>query len=70
MTNFEKFKNLSEEELASYLFELQMGIIEVPYCKENECGECDYLRNLGREIPEAMCKECVKKWLQKIAEEG
>lgn len=68
MTNFEKIKNLSEEELASYLFQLHIGILEIPFCEEK--NECRYLLNLDKEIPESMCRECVKKWLQKTAEKG
>ena len=43
MTNFEKIRQLSEEEMAKYI-----------------------LMDSGREIPESMCTECVKKWLQQV----
>ena len=52
MTNFEKIRQLSEEEMAKYIFDLEMGLREIPYC--------------GLEIPESMCTECVKKWLQQV----
>lgn len=52
MTNFEKIRQLSEEER------------EIPYCQGND--RCSYLMDSGREIPESMCTECVKKWLQQV----
>lgn len=58
MTNFEKIRQLSEEEMAKYIFDLEMGL------REND--RCSYLMDSGREIPESMCTECVKKWLQQV----
>ena len=55
MTNFEKIRQLSEEEMAKYIFDLEMG---------ND--RCSYLMDSGREVPESMCTECVKKWLQQV----
>lgn len=37
MTNFEKIRQLSEEEMAKYIFDLEMGLREIPYCQGNEC---------------------------------
>lgn len=35
MTNFEKIRQLSEEEMAKYIFDLEMGLREIPYCQGN-----------------------------------
>ena len=53
-----------EEEMAKYIFDLEMGLREIPYCQGND--RCSYLMDSGREIPESMCTECVKKWLQQV----
>lgn len=45
-------------------FDLEMGLREIPYCQGND--RCSYLMDSGREIPESMCTECVKKWLQQV----
>lgn len=55
MTNFEKIRQLSEEEMAKYIFDLEMGLREIPYCQGND--RCSYLMDSGREIPESMCTE-------------
>ena len=49
-----------EEEMAKYIFDLEMGLREIPYCQGND--RCSYLMDSGREIPESMCTECVKMW--------
>lgn len=67
MTNFEKIRQLSEEEMANYIFELEMGIREMPYCQGND--KCSYLMDTGRDVPKSMCTECVKRWLQQQATE-
>lgn len=41
MTNFEKIRQLSEEEMAKYIFDLEMGLREIPYCQGND--RCSYL---------------------------
>lgn len=64
MTNYEKIRQLSEEEMAKYIFDLEMGLREIPYCQGND--RCSYLMDSGQEIPESMCTECVKKWLQQV----
>lgn len=70
MTNFEKIRQLLEEEMANCIFdfELEMGIREIPYCQGND--RCSHLMDAGREVPESMCTECEKKWLQQVAEKG
>lgn len=55
MTNFEKIRQLSEEEMAKYIFDLEMGLREIPYCQGND--RCSYLMDSGREVPESMCME-------------
>lgn len=48
MTNFEKIRQLSEEEMAKYIFDLEMGLREIPYCQGND--RCSYLMDSGREV--------------------
>ena len=50
--------------MAKYIFDLEMGLREIPYCQGND--RCSYLMDFGREVPESMCTECVKKWLQQV----
>lgn len=45
MTNFEKIRQLSEEEMAKYIFDLEMGLREIPYCQGND--RCSYLMDSG-----------------------
>mgnify|MGYP000835640068 FL=1 len=55
MTNFEKIRQLSEEEMAKYIFDLEMGLREIPYCQGND--RCSYLMDSGREILYRMRKK-------------
>ena len=61
-TNYEKIISMGIEELADWMFELNIdNCQQIPFCKSyKKCEE-----DLGQE--EDMCKECLKEWLQQEA---
>lgn len=41
MTNFEKIKNMTVEEMAYYLCnDLPLCPLKAPHCRDNKCPEC------------------------------
>lgn len=61
MTNFELIKNMSIEELAKIIHELEMSE-SIDFCK----SDCEWTENYN--IPKGECVKCVVKWLQEETE--
>lgn len=55
MTNAEKIKNMSKEELAILLISIQVPYLDTPFC-EHPCNHS--------------CRDCIRKWLDKETEEN
>lgn len=62
MTNFERIKNMSVEELAKGLDRLSIDCKECPICEF-----CDNIRSEVRRVP--FCKTVWKQWLKSEVEE-
>lgn len=66
MTNADRIRSMSDEELANNLMHKFHATSEViPFCVWNE--KCDSLVDTEDGIPESMCMECLLKWLQQPA---
>ena len=59
-TNYKNIISMSIDELVDWMFDLNIDSCEqIPFCKNYErCEEDDYSPD------KAMCKECLKEWLQ------
>lgn len=67
MTNADKIRAMSDEELADLFYSFQNLEDEVKFCKNK--GVCDDILDDGNDIPDAMCKQCLVEWLQSEVEE-
>lgn len=67
MTNFERIKRMSVEELAHFcgLLRYDEGD-EIPFCNFPECDAANI--EVNAEIPIYMCENCLKKWLESECE--
>lgn len=64
MTNADRFRSLSDEDLADIIYELNM---EGTYCQNRK--ECEKLLN-NDGITDDMCKKCLLEYLRKPVEEA
>lgn len=62
MTNAEKIRNMSDEELAEEFLTDQLLNDQLP------CGHCYYIRNNAYGCKYDSCKNGILKWLQSKAE--
>ena len=62
MTNFERIKAMSVEEIAEAIYCNDDFDVVIPYCKCK--GECDDIIDNNGPIPKEMCINCVRAWLE------
>ena len=67
MTQADRIRSMSDEELAELLYSIQNLEDKVKFCKNKI--ECDNILDSGKEIPDNMCKQCLVDWLQSKVEE-
>ena len=67
MTQADRIRSFSDEELAELLYSIQNLEDKVKFCKNKI--ECDNILDSGKEIPDNMCKQCLVDWLQSEVEE-
>ena len=67
ITNADRIRSMSDEELAELLYSIQNLEDKVKFCKNKI--ECDNILDIGKEIPDNMCKQCLVDWLQSEMEE-
>lgn len=65
-TNADRFRAMSDEELAAILVAEPMAE-KIPFCQNSP--ECDRLMETDRDIPEEMCAKCALDWLRQPAKE-
>ena len=62
MTNGERIRNMTDEELAEILAKSDIAE-KIPFCKS--LPECNAILYIGDEtIPDELCQKCVVKWLE------
>ena len=66
MTQADRIRSMSDEELAELLYSIQNLEDKVKFCKNKI--ECDNILDSGKEIPDNMCKQCLVDWLQSEVE--
>lgn len=66
MTNADKIRAMSDEELAGLLYPFQNLEDKVKYCKNKK--SCIDALNNDKDIPDNMCKKCLVDWLQSESE--
>lgn len=66
MTNADRIRSMSDDELAELLYSIQNLEDKVKFCKNKI--ECDNILDSGKEIPDNMCKQCLVDWLQSEVE--
>lgn len=62
LTNSDRFRRMSDEEIAKILVSDLIGE-KIPFCKNKP--ECDSILDSGECIPESMCAVCAIDWLRK-----
>ena len=67
MTQADRVRSMSDEELAELLYSIQNLEDKVKFCKNKI--ECDNILDSGKEILDNMCKQCLVDWLQSEVEE-
>lgn len=67
MTNGDRLRSMSDEQLASFLYGLIDLDSKIHYCKNKP--ECDGLLDTEDGIPVEMCTGCLCEWLRQPAEE-
>lgn len=67
MTNADRIRYMSIEELAELLYSFHNLEDKVKFCKNKE--ECTDAFDDGKDIPDSMCKKCLVEWLQSEVEE-
>lgn len=67
MTNADRIRSMSDEELAEYLYSIQNTECELRFCKNKT--ECDSELDKGKTINDSECKKCLVEWLQSEVEE-
>ena len=70
MTNYEKIKAMSVDDLAEKIYEIDDGQLDFSYCGENcpNVSKCDELLDSKEGIRSEMCIEGIKHWLESEAE--
>lgn len=68
MTNFDRIKAMSVEEMAEIIYGNSDFDETIPYCQNSSV--CDEIIDTPNGIvPKEMCLNCVKKWLESEVEE-
>ena len=61
MTNGDKIRSMTDEELAEKL--LTHGVAEqINFCQGK--GECEWKLEMNEEIPEEWCTQCMLEWMK------
>ena len=74
MTNYEKIRRMSQEEMSDFLFEIggrfeiEEGLEFCVQAKPEKRKRCLYLLQKGLYVPESMCKRCLTDWLNREAD--
>lgn len=66
MTNGDKIRSMSDEELAEDILQTPAYETCIRFCKNREC--CCELLESDNGVPEEWCKQCLLEWLQKEVE--
>lgn len=67
MTNADKIRSMSVEELADAMIMLDVRSGEkIPFCISHR--KCIDMLDAGEAIPDEMCRQCLIDWLQKEVE--
>ena len=67
MTNADKIRSMSVEELADVMIMLDASSSEkIPFCISYR--KCTDMLDAGEAIPDEMCRQCLIDWLQKEVE--
>lgn len=67
MTNADRIRAMSDEELADAIFRLHIDDCkEMHFCKESD--RCDEILDKGELIPKEMCRACLMEWLKAAAD--
>lgn len=69
MTNADKIRAMSNEELADLFFQFNGVSVSDKFKFCHGTPECDDILDAGKYIPENMCKKCLIGWLQSGVEE-
>lgn len=67
MTNADRIRAMSYEELAKYLMQANDCELRIPFCKWDKA--CDEMLDNGG-IPDEMCLQCMIDWLRQPVEVG
>lgn len=67
MTNADRIRAMSDEELAKTMYACNSMEEKIPFCQN--LPECDSLLETEEGIPEDKCIGCLLKWLQQPAQE-
>lgn len=65
MTNADQIRSMTDEELATALYQMLDGDV---YCTNKP--ECGKMLNTDDGIPDEWCAQCLLNWLRKPVEEG
>lgn len=67
MTNADKIRSMSVEELADAMITLDVRSGEkIPFCISHR--KCTNMLDAGEAIPDEMCRQCLIGWLRKEVE--
>ena len=67
MTNVDKIRSMSDEQLADEMLKFPEVCEQIPFCHNEElCGD---ILERGELLPEGMCKRCLMNWLKKEIKE-
>lgn len=61
-TNADRIRSMSDEELAELFYSFHNLEDKIKFCKNKT--ECDNILDSGKEIPNALCKQCLVDWLR------
>ena len=67
MTNADRIRAMTNEELANYLYQFTDIDCQIGFCKN--LPECEVLLDTEEGIPCTMCEKCLLDWLRKPMED-
>ena len=68
MTNADRIRAMSDEELGMMLMKSHDGALYIPFCKDKD--ECFDSLDHGHDIEEEKCMHCMLDWLKQPVEKG
>lgn len=66
MTNADRIRNMSDEELADAMLKFSEIGDHASFCVNST--RCDEIMDAGEQIPEGMCRQCLLEWLRRKEE--